>query len=91
MGKNNHPSLHLHEVMASQLHPGQLIKMTKLIQVQGISHTGLRLNTTKHIRRDTYLFKSISKSPTIINENVHDRHLQSTTCVLNLLGVLLTP
>jgi hypothetical protein len=75
MGKNNRPSLQLHEVTASQLHPGRLIKLTALIQVQGTTHAGLRLNTTKHIRRHTYLFKSISKSPTIINENLHDHRL----------------
>jgi hypothetical protein len=76
--------------MVSQLHQGQLLKLMALIQVQGTAHKGSRLNTTKHIRRHTYLFKSISKSPTIINENMHDRRVQSTTYVLNLLGVLLT-
>jgi hypothetical protein len=76
MGKTR-PSLHLHEVTTNQLHQGQLLKLTALIQVQGTAHTGSRLNTTKHIRRHTYLFKYISKSLTIINEKLYDRRLQA--------------
>jgi hypothetical protein len=76
------PALASFEVMASQLKNSQYKILTPPLHADMINYE------IKRKGKHRLLFNSISKSPPIVGEDVHDHCLQCPACIPRLLGVL---